>query len=217
MPHQSFMRSEPRPEAPGLAQNAAKGKGERQDHDRHADEEHEDAIVRHKEARHHGEHSAKGDAAVGHAETGGALVSGHYERVFKDYCQGRRAPPQPGERKMATAPTTWKRDRVEEQITGKMESDSPISPRLDDARTLYQNITQWQDRHEPKDGERADDQYKDMETLRAGVFDFIREMDNTLSGAEAGMTKEQSAYWRWLKQRGEQPGGMDLQRRSNSV
>ena len=106
MPHQSFMRSEPRPEAPGLAQDPAKGKGERQDHDRHADEEHEDAIVRHKEARHHGEHSAKGDAAVGHAETGGALVSGHYERVFKDYCQGRRAPPQPGERKMATAPTT---------------------------------------------------------------------------------------------------------------
>ena len=110
------------------------------------------------------------------------------------------------------APMTWKRDRVEEQITGKTATDSPISPRLDDARTLYQNITQWQDRHEPKEGERADGQYKDMETLRAGVFDFIREMDNTLSGAEAGMTNEQSAYWRWLKQRGEQPGGMGLQR-----
>ena len=108
------------------------------------------------------------------------------------------------------ASMTWDRDRVEEQITGKTATDSPISPRLDDARTLYQNITQWQDRHEPKEGERADGQYKDMETLRAGVFDFIREMDNTLSGAEAGMTKEQSAYWRWLNMDGSYTGGTTL-------
>ena len=98
--------SEPRPEAPGLAQYPAKGEGERQDHDRHADEEHEDTARGHKEARRHSEHSTKGDAAVRHAEMGTMLVSGHYERVLKDYCQGRRAPPQPGGRQMPTAPMT---------------------------------------------------------------------------------------------------------------
>ncbi len=114
---------------------------------------------------------------------------------------------EPADMTTDKAPLVWERTKVEEQLSGKTSPDSPISPRLDDARRLYQNITDWQDRHAPSSGESADGLYGEMETLRAAVFDFIREMDNTLSGAEQGMTKEQSAYWRWANMDGSYTGG----------
>ena len=101
------------------------------------------------------------------------------------------------------APMVWERTKVEEQLAGKTTAESPISPRLDDARRLYANITSWQDTH----GDGTTGISGEVENLRAVLFDFIREMDNTLSGAEMGMTNEQSAYWRWSNMDGSYMGG----------
>lgn len=114
---------------------------------------------------------------------------------------------EPADMTSEKAPMVWERSKVEEQLSGKTSPDSPISPRLDDARRLYQNITDWQDRHAPTSDASENVLYAEMETLRAAVFDFIREMDNTLSGAELGLTKEQSAYWRWANMDGSYTGG----------
>lgn len=98
---------------------------------------------------------------------------------------------------------TWDHNKVEEQLTGKT-NPSDISPRLDDARRVYSNIIQWLDSHE---SESSSSVYGEIEALRAILFDFIREMSNTLSGLESGMTQGQSGYWRWSNMDGSYTGG----------
>lgn len=99
----------------------------------------------------------------------------------------------------------WNRDRVDEQLLGKKSGDSDIHVALDEARSLYRNIVDWEDGKESAAG--SGGAWDDVEALRVVLFDFIREMDNTLSGAELGMTAELEAYWRQAAGDGSYSGG----------